>query len=514
MHKISFIRIYIIGLLLFPFKAETKAQESILNQKLSFALDSVSIDSTLKYIEKQIDFNFTYDANLFDKKIKLKPEFNDATLSEIIAKILSPEEIEIEIIDMQLVIYKKEVSGISSRSDNKKPIPVTKIKLKGIVLDKKTNHALSFASLNIYNKSTGTICNEEGRFVFHINHKQLSDTLLFSHLGYRSTIVKVSDLLKDSTVYLQEKTIPLQEVIIRSSDPRSIVENATSKIAENYSNHPHLLRAFYRESVLRNEKYLVYTEGLLDVYKSSYTNPGKTDRAKVIKKRKYTDINQHDTILFKLKGGISSSIDLDIIKNRIDFLDPHYMHLYNYRMQDIVVLNDKLHYLIHFEQRAFINEALFSGNIYIEIATLAIAKADFGYEKEAIRQIQRNFVLKSSRGVRVKPKNVSYSVSFREYNKLYYINHIRGELNLKVRKKKKILSSEFKVNFEMVNTDIDTSQNESIAYSEKVKKSYIFSEWDLKYDADFWENENFIQPEIDLNKALLRFKKGELEISK
>jgi len=75
-----------------------------------------------------------------------------------------------------------------------------------------TQEKLPYVSIGIKNKPKGTVSDINGQFKLHVN---LSDTLIFSSVGYKQPIVPAAKV--GSAVYLQEDAKELDEVIVRSS---------------------------------------------------------------------------------------------------------------------------------------------------------------------------------------------------------------------------------------------------------------------------------------------------------
>lgn len=175
---------------------------------------------------------------------------------------------------------------------------------------------MPFANIGILNKSVGTVSNEDGKFLLKVHENLIHDTLVFNYLGYLSKAIPIDQITESIEVGLNQQAISLQEVIIRSSNPKTLVGKAIDRKMDNYPRQPFMIRSFYRESLKRDKKFMSYTEGLLDVYKSSYGPTIYTDQARLIKKRRYTNVSQYDTVMFRLKGGIQSSLALILLKIR------------------------------------------------------------------------------------------------------------------------------------------------------------------------------------------------------
>ena len=91
--------------------------------------------------------------------------------------------------------------------------------INGVVLDSITNEPLVYANVILQTQQIGVATNYKG--VFQINNKNNleSDTLLVSHVGYKSKRIVVSHIKKDSVYkfYLKEDLNLLDEVVIKSS---------------------------------------------------------------------------------------------------------------------------------------------------------------------------------------------------------------------------------------------------------------------------------------------------------
>lgn len=506
-------KLKILIILTWVLTLNIKAQDSLLLAPVTIVFEEITADSAIHLLEQKINYNFTYNSNFVDSENKINVQFNSIPLVDILNSLITKDHIYYKIIGGQLVIYEQFLQdSIQEEIAIKKPDVY--ITVEGKIFDLKSKQPLPFANIGILNKSVGTVSNEDGKFLLKVHENLIHDTLVFNYLGYLSKAIPIDQITESIEVGLNQQAISLQEVIIRSSNPKTLVGKAIDRKMDNYPRQPFMIRSFYRESLKRDKKFMSYTEGLLDVYKSSYGPTIYTDQARLIKKRRYTNVSQYDTVMFRLKGGIQSSLALDLIKNPLEFMRIETLDNYSYHLSDIIVHNGKLVYLIDFHEKKSINDLLYSGTLYIDISTLAIVKINFGISSSSLKNAKRSFIVRSSPGINARPVTVNYEINYREIKGKYYVNHIRGELKLKVKKRGKMMTSVFETSFEMISTDIDTINIQHFAAREKTRGNMVFSDWDEGYAKDFWENENFIIPEDDLAKALSRFKETELVITK
>ena len=492
------------------------SQDQVLFQPITVNFNNISIDSALNIIENKIDYNFTYNSIYAIYQKPLNAKFTNVPLSIVLDSIFRNPYLTYKIIDKQLVIFKQEPDTLfETKPLKERPNTPSNYTINGRIIDSKSKENIPYASIGFLNKNRGTISNDDGNFSLTYNDQFLNDTLLIGHLGYRKLAIPVSELKSDSTYKLEQQSISLQEVVIRSSDPRSLIRQALESKSKNYDTNPFVHRAFYRETVKRNDRYMVYTEALFDIFKTAYRPTLFDDQLKLIKQRKFTDVTSKDTVLFKLQGGLSTSLMLDVIKHPINFLDENHLFEYDYFIRDMVIVDNDLAYLIEFRPNKMSNDMEFTGEIYLNINTLAIVKVNFNFTHDALKKLKNTFILKQSKAIKAHPFDSEYSVTYKKsINGLYYINHIQGCLKLKVKRKRKLLSSTYQTSFEMISTDINTRDVSRFSRKETMNSNKIFSDLTDTYNLQFWVNENIIIPEEDLSKALQHFRQEDLSLEK
>jgi hypothetical protein len=127
------------------------------------------------------------------------------------------------------------VSGIVIRSDNAEPVP--------------------FVNIIVTELGKGTVSNLDGEFNFRLPaNAPDSMEVVFSHIGFESTTLKVSDL-KSSPI--QVKLIPseyeLDQAIVLDFDPKVILERAQDNLIKTQYGQPYEIDVFYRELIWGND---------------------------------------------------------------------------------------------------------------------------------------------------------------------------------------------------------------------------------------------------------------------
>jgi hypothetical protein len=305
---------------------------------------------------------------------------------------------------------------------------------------------------------------------------------------------------------MQLDIISLQEIVIRYKDPANLLEEAISRFGDNYLSDFSTMIAYYRENVKKSNKIMTFSEAVLEIAKEPYIYHSSTDRVKIIKGRKSIDTSREDTIFMKIKSGVSSSLQLDIVKNLPDFMSEGFRKLYDYKLTDIVSYRDRLVYVISFLQKDYIKTALYKGELYLDIENLAILTADFQLNPKYISREKNMFIVSKKRDIQSRPISAIYHVEYKTGNEGYYLNQVRGEVKFRMRKRKQWLSSAYSLSIELAITDVNPGSRKRIPKSEQLPSGVILSEERFDNDPSFWGDYNIIAPEESLQEVLRKMK--------
>jgi hypothetical protein len=493
----------IVFFLLF-FSTSLKGQGTIDIQQISVNDTILTVQQAFQLISKLTSLNFSYNPDIIDISKKIRIAAHQESLNSILNQLLEDPTLKYRIIGRQIIIYRPLKRIIPDNSAAIYSIDsIYIIEITGRVLDIHNRKPIPFANIWIVNKGTGTVSNLEGYFILKINSQYLNDTIGISCMGYKRMLLPVIDFIAESrNIFLAADLIPIQEVIIRQTNPISLLHSAIENIPKNYPNKPALLTSFYREIIRKNDNIMAVSEAILQTYKTAYNYGGSLDQIKLIKGRKTKDISGKDSIILKLKAGLNTTLLLDIIKHIPDFLTEENFGAYSYKMKDIIVNNQDELYLIQFTPRKDFRDAIYKGNIYLNISTLAIVEVEFEVDPLKIEEAADMFVLKKPRNIKVKPQEAKYRVAFKKTGEKYYLNLIRCETAFRIRQKSQLFGSLYQTSLEMAVTQIDTADIEKFRIKEIAHTYEIFSELVQQYEDDFWGSFNYIKPEEPLEEAI------------
>ena len=479
------------------------SQEPHGNMQVSLPDTNLSLERSLQLLEMKTDLYFSYNPEILDLEDDFIWQQGVHALDDILQVIEERQDVNYTIIGNQVVFYLPgEEPGLVIPIEERDPDQIRKI--TGQILSGMDNTPLEFATIWIPATWEGTISNMNGAFLINLPGPDPPDTISISCMGYSSRKLPVSDLHDSlNRIFLSPAIIPIQEVVIRRSEPLHLIRQALDKIEDNHASDPVIETAFYRESIQKNTTYIMVSEAVIEIYKSG-VNSLSSEQVRLLKGRKNLDLKEIDPVMVKLKGGLQTSFMLDFIRHRPEFLDPGLFHLFNYKMADIVTVHDRSTYAIEFNQKPHTDPPHYQGRIYIDMETMAFRGTEMEVDPKTISSATNAMVLKKPRNIKVRPLSAAYKVSYKSDGEKFYLSMIRADVRFRIRERKKIFSNVFRTISEMAVTNLQTYQAGRFRPRETTNSGDIFADLLGGYDFEFWGPYNIIIPDESMDEALKR----------
>ncbi len=407
-----------------------------------------------------------------------------------------------------LLAFTVRLSGYPSLLSRKTQEPQSFITIKGKVVDTETKDPLAFATVTVQGTNVATVTNLDGEFLLKIASALSNPGIEVLYIGYENRIIHVNELRdrgRNNTIELKQAIIPIKEVVIKAITPEEIIEQVITRVSDNYARIPNLMTSFYRETIRKNKNYVSIAEAVIEIFKAPYNKAFRNDMARVYKGRKNVEVTRFDTVLFRLQGGPTTTLQLDIIKNPYSILTIEAMSSYNYELANIVMINEMPHYVIEFHQRPDIDMPLFYGRLFIEMETFALTEATFSMNIEDKDKASQMFIRKKPLGMKVTPVLTSYRVKYREQEGKWYFAYSRAEVKLKVKWKKKLFSPSYTTMSEIAITDRTKEEVIKFDSRERLRMRDIFTQQLSAFsDPGFWGDYNVIEPDQSIESAIRR----------
>lgn len=381
--------------------------------------------------------------------------------------------------------------------------------VSGVVKDKTNRKKLEYVNISVPGTPIGTVTNEDGEFSLKIKNGEKVEAIEISHIGYcnyRQPIEKEN--LSGLTFLLTPQTMLLSEIIIRANDARNIVAAAIDNIGNNYPDRSNMLTGFYRETAQKGRRYVNLSEAVINIYKTPYAESVERDRVQVYKGRKLLSQKASDTLAVKLLGGPNLAVYVDIVKNPDILLDKESLSNFSYKMEEPVSIDNRSQYVISFRPQVIQPYALYYGTLYIDKENLAFTRAEFFLDMSDRAKATQMILRKKPLGLRFKPGEVAFLVTYKQRGGKSYLNYIRNQIKFKCDWKRRLFSTNYTIVSEMVVTE-NTEQNvELIPYKAAFKKNQSLSDKVMDFfDPDFWGAYNIIEPTESLESAVVKLKK-------
>ena len=383
--------------------------------------------------------------------------------------------------------------------------------VSGVVKNKTNNKKMEYVNISVLGTGIGTVTNEDGEFTLKVSESTNAKDIEFSYIGFHNTRIPINGTnLVNQTFYMSPKAKELPEVVIKSWDARKLMEEAISKIPQNYSKNSNLLTGFYRETAKKGRNYINIAEAIVQIYKSPYTDDIYSDKVQILKGRKLLSVKKSDTLAIKLLGGPNLSIMSDIVKNQEIMLDPEYLNHYKFSMESSTLINDRVHLVVKFEP--FVENSpfiLYYGRFYIDAETLSFTRAEYSMDMRDRNKVTQAILRKKPSGLHFKPEEMTYIVSYKERDGITYLNYVRNEIRFKCDWKRRLFATNYEIFSEMVVTDNEIENATSISRRDAFNINNSLSDKVMNfYDEDFWGNYNIIEPSESLESAVSKLKKG------
>lgn len=459
-----------------------------------------TIYDLLQMITERSGYHLIYDSNLIDNKQERKIKQGQRTIAQAIHEITGEQNLQLSVKDNYILITSPQTASQTNNHIN------------GILLDEDSKLPIPQATIHIQGVSWGTVSNQDGEFHIHIPDTLKNSRLIFSHIGYKQLAMDIGTLTDMApVVHLTPHVIPMQEVIVRIKNPKKLLNGMMEQLEKNYSFQPIRLTSFYREGIKYKKKLLDLAEGILQIHKPSIKSVQQKEQTKLLAKKRITFRTAKDSLIAKISGGIHTCLTLDAITHLPTFLQPNIPdNGYLYFFADITLLDNRSTYVIHFTPYENSIHDFYEGDIYLDAETLALIQIKFNIHPQHIKQNGHALIKQRSRHIKLIPKEAKYTLSYKRWGNKYYINHVRGDLHFKVKKKKWLTNaSTLHIWLEMATCDIDTINTKRFMTKEAFNPQTIFMDIPFNNNNSIWDESNIIPRELDLKKNIEKFNKDQ-----
>ena len=384
----------------------------------------------------------------------------------------------------------------------------TDLVISGKVTRADNNRPVRQASVSIARKGVGTATNTAGKFVLIIPTANLHDTLKISCIGYKPQLIAISTLKQgtDMNLQLEKNSTELQEVTITYYDANKIIQKAITRIGDNYINHPHILRGFYRMYTYADQDPLQLSEAVFDVYNFGYADT-RADLFRLIKAR--NEKNDRDFASLEFGQRPNSIFEEDIVNHlhACGFLNSQGLNNHQFEVTGITDVNGYKAYVIEFKEKPGADGATFRGKMSVDTKTDACIYFDFGLSPTALENGVASFAQRSlvrTGNVRIDPMFNHAEVKYQEVGNKWVLASVEGDDSLAVKNPDTDSGYVAHVKFNYQITAVDTSEKES--FNSKIGRNDNINAYKSNGDEKFWKDYNILLSDYDAEDVFKKLK--------
>lgn len=357
--------------------------------------------------------------------------------------------------------------------------------IEGLILNNRTGKPMQDVNVYIPNTTVGTTTDKDGKFKFAVPQNFLFRELTMSYVGCENLTIPINEIHSSLIMFLEETYEEIDEVIIMPERAlENLLKEAYRNIRKNYSKKPTLTKGFYRESLKAyNNISLYYAEAYIDFFSEGYNSTKDMGQARIIKSRKKM-FPAHDSlnhILFH--GGIYMQTEVDVIKNRMGFINPRNFDDYYYSVDDIIRTNGREIIAIRFMPETTSDEGFYEGLIYVDREDQAFI--EFNYEMTD-KGIENSNFYKNNPYQR---KTAHYHVKYTKYNgdyHMYYASRTGDSFN-------QVFQTPLSYKNEFLVTSILTDGVKPIPQDQVFEPNEVFSLAAEDFNETNWYEFNFLE---------------------
>ncbi|MGI9533038.1 carboxypeptidase-like regulatory domain-containing protein [Lutimonas sp.] len=372
------------------------------------------------------------------------------------------------------------------------------IVLKGQIIDKETNEAISFATLILKKEEIYRVADENGFFEISVKENMMQTaSVSISSMGFESRTVLLKELNKKE--YLMPRFEQLSEVLVTGyKSPAAVLKTAISKKAENHPVEPFNFYRYGKVLINRNDTTELDLELITKDHDEGYLTLHRTTQR--VEQIKWNTNNKPEK--YQYYSQIQSARESAI----------RYSNIFHKRKYKIFTLNfvksvkpeDKNFYIISFQidrdDWKYTNRPYptkYSGKVYIDKDSFAILKVIENWET-TLSMLDIELYLAKYDNEEERLKN-AFETTKKEENICYYSNHMGNGIYYPTKHFNRQYAEIIYKNFKMENAvyeresyffNFELNEVEEIPYEhyERDKKQTLFNRVD--YDEAFWDSFN------------------------
>jgi len=372
------------------------------------------------------------------------------------------------------------------------------IVVQGTIYAQATKKPLPFATIAIEGQTIGTVSSQQGQFLLRIPQRFSNAKLVLSHIGYKSQVFSISQIVNIKKYYLKEDAQVLQEVVVTGLTAPTIIRKALDKIPENYYAQPYINQGFYRLTTQKEDKaYIQASEAAFEVYNA---RPVKKNQLKLNKMRAI----KHERLMenMELRLQPESIFESDFVQHLDDYrlLNKKGLKNHLFKLKGTRNYEGAKVYVIEFDQRPGWKKSGYKGEFWIDTQSFAFVWFDFersprgiGYVK--VGSLAERALMKLLK-LKIKLRKERQQYRYQKIGNRYYFKEAKVDVHNFIRNGVRNFQYLSKSKLHYVVTNIQMKQVTPFSEKEVLRNKQWIEKQEEFLDKGFWDAYNIVLPEV------------------
>jgi hypothetical protein len=320
--------------------------------------------------------------------------------------------------------------------------------ISGQVKNAETLEPIQYVTVLLSTTLKGTSTDENGMFTLEIPNYSSDNKFYFQIVGYKSFEISLVKLIREEVVFLELDEQKIDEVTINPINAYAIVQKAIERIPANYYSPPIAQEVYYRQILETNEELNILEEGHFNII-NTFNRKKMPKSVSVKNARGYIDMKAYadlgkivarniddDSIYIALTAEslLGFNPDMEALRNDNDgIFGDNSLKYYNYKFAGMSIKNDRILYMITFDQKEDKKKTLYQGIMFIDTANYAVVEIEanlspIGIDFQKFLPLKVRLLAKIA-GYTINVQDIAFKAKYVQYNSYWVIDH--GGLQLK-----------------------------------------------------------------------------------
>jgi hypothetical protein len=345
------------------------------------------------------------------------------------------------------------------------------------------------------------ITNKEGRF--YLESKEL-DSVRVSMIGYQSHLLLPPFDSSAKLILLNRVEMVLEPVVVAPLSAEQIIAKAISVLNKNKQTTDFENFAFYREIIKDKERYFSVSEALFKVQYFLRHNDFKLslEQGRAKEDVAYTRLFED----YHPGGGPQLMAKQAFVEEIPDCLHARKMKYFGYKKEPVTYLDDHRVYVINFDQKDGIKQALEKGTLFIDAEDFSLLQYIASNSPKGIDHIKSlnggDKIMAKILGIDFDVIGWSRRLDFTKSDSISFLNFASYEREFTYRQPKKEIDLHVTMSLEWMISEMGLPIKKIIKEDEEWKKSNLIVNLPTAFDSFFWGEHAVIAPTDSLQNII------------